>query len=136
MAQEAPTKSAPSTIPANIRADELQRLFDEGKLNVEDVLRRLQVKEALAAAVKKEAELDQRARAQTAMLQSIAEGEAMRAAGQENCPHRKENGRTALAGQQVSNGQIVLICLHCQKEFRDFAKVPEHLRPAPDLIGG
>ena len=60
---------------------------------------------------------------------------ARKQATQTACDHRKEDGRTRLGGQRLSNGHLVLMCGYCGKEY-DETSVPPHLIPNGDWIGG
>ncbi len=51
------------------------------------------------------------------------------------CDHRKEDGRTRICGQRISNGTVSLMCNLCYAEF-SASTVPPHLMPNGDFIGG
>lgn len=66
---------------------------------------------------KKEAERKKLEQDRKQMIQ-LAELELRtKRARQSNCNHKKEDGRTALAGQVHSDGKIHPICLHCHIEL-------------------
>lgn len=50
---------------------------------------------------------------------------------EDNCPHTKENGRTAWVGQVHSDGLYHPICLHCQKAATPFRPTGEMLSMSP-----
>lgn len=53
----------------------------------------------------------------------------------ENCRHQKENGRTALQGQRLQNGQLALVCCRCGTNFHTPAiKAENQYEPPPRLI--
>lgn len=61
----------------------------------------------------------------------------IREAFKNSCPHTKQNGTTALGGQRLSNGNILLICQHCQKtwEGEQVDELPSRLAPDASFIG-
>lgn len=57
------------------------------------------------------------------------------------CPHLKENGKTNLAGQRDSAGNVLLVCQTCGKDFRisidgKSDPIPRHLIPDARMVGG
>lgn len=61
------------------------------------------------------------------------------AAKQNDCPHRHENGRSALGGQRFARGGLrewVLRCQLCGKEYDNKNPAPEHLKVAIEAVGG
>jgi len=70
-----------------------------------------------------------------ARADGIRHEKANREAAQNYCDHRKEDGRTRIVGQKLSNNHLSLMCGYCYKEFNEDS-VPPSLRPSGDFIGG
>jgi hypothetical protein len=60
---------------------------------------------------------------------------AGRQRAQEYCPHRKEDGRSRIGGQRLSNGVVLFLCQYCGKEWRG-QELPPGLQISLDFIGG
>lgn len=59
----------------------------------------------------------------------------------DNCSHRKEDQRTRLGGQFLSDGRLFLTCQGCAEAFyypaREGEKpIPQELMPRGEMIGG
>lgn len=54
---------------------------------------------------------------------------------QEWCPHRKEDGRSRIGGQRLSNGVTLYLCQFCGKEWHG-SELPPGLQVSLDFIGG
>lgn len=54
---------------------------------------------------------------------------------QESCDHKKEDGRSRVAGQKLSSGDTALICQLCFKVWNQNT-LPPALRIDPNWIGG
>ncbi len=67
-------------------------------------------------------------------------GKARREFAQANCPHRKENGKTAVGGQRDSKRVNHWICQACLKEWTGNdpfnGGLPYALQPDPEKVGG
>lgn len=97
-----------------------------------------EMKELLRAALKEK--LDETAKAREAELNwRKSNAEALNEARKEQrlerqlCPHRKEDQRTALAGQHIGKGQFCFVCLKCQQEFHKPAG-PNQIEPPLALM--
>jgi len=58
---------------------------------------------------------------------------------QDMCSHKKQDGRSRIGGQYLSNGTFMAICTWCQKHWSlpaDNATFPKELMPSPEIIGG
>jgi ArsR family metal-binding transcriptional regulator len=53
-----------------------------------------------------------------AMAEIAREEIANKQAAQDRCGHQNEKGKNTFAGQVLSNGDAVVACQRCQKEFR------------------
>ena len=85
---------------------------------------------------KKEAEEeDNLRRLMLAQADSIKHEKARKLAIQTYCQHLKENGRSRVCGQKLSNGHLSLICSLCYREW-DETTLPPHLQVSYDDIGG
>lgn len=53
------------------------------------------------------------------------------------CSHTKQNGKSALGGQRLSNGDLLLLCQRCQKTWQgaEVDQIPPQLAPNGDHIG-
>lgn len=74
-------------------------------------------------------------------IEAVREQALQKKQKEDNCSHQRQDGKTRLAGQRLSNGQICLVCQFCHKEFHhppqaDQVDIPIHLRPNSDAIGG
>lgn len=76
---------------------------------------------------------NQAARKQGAkVMQDLRNAELKR---QEQCPHRKPNNQTVLAGQYDHQGHLILNCLYCAADFNEVT-CPPFLLPPMDRVGG
>lgn len=78
---------------------------------------------------------DQQNRLRAAQVSNIKQEKARRENTQRACSHLKENGKTRIGGQKLSNGHVALFCSFCYKEF-DETTIPPHLLPNGEHIGG
>lgn len=67
------------------------------------------------------------------MVEAAKQEEAYRQSMQASCTHKNDHQETRLAGQQVSDGTVKLLCMRCQKRFSLPAVVDMPL-PTPDLM--
>ena len=75
-------------------------------------------------------------KARQAGIDSVRQKMAAEKQKQALCSHRKENGRTQLAGQKDHSGIIHLICQNCQKHWKG-SEIPPDLFPNGDgQVGG
>jgi hypothetical protein len=54
---------------------------------------------------------------------------------QEFCPHRKEDNRSRIGGQRLSDGTVLYLCQYCAKEWRG-TELPPSLAIPFELVGG
>ncbi len=86
---------------------------------------------------------DRKQRQAEAGIQAAKDAAKNKADEQARCSHRKRNNEPRTGGQKLSNGQIVIVCLGCSKEWHNppIAELgqeacPRELFPSPDIIGG
>jgi hypothetical protein len=131
-----PTEPAAPTGPPtiNISMAEIQALAAQGKLKEAREL--LETKKLLEDAFKAEAAKEEHIKRQIESLAAIEREIQEKMEAQDNCPHIKEDGKPALAGQRCHDGQPVLICLNCNKEFRGWNAIPRGMMIKAENIGG
>jgi hypothetical protein len=131
-----PTEPAvPTAAPTvNITMAEIQALAAQGKLR--DARDLLETKKLLEEAFKAEAAKEEQIKRQIESLAAIEREIQEKMEAQENCAHIKEDGKPALAGQRAHDGQPVLICLNCNKEFRGWNSIPRGMMIKSEHIGG
>lgn len=108
--------------------------------NIDEQLKRLQ----LARLLREEKDLEAKVQLEKAAREQGARQQEEQRKRQEDlqkaCPHRKENGQTALAGQFDHNNKRILICQFCQKVWNEGdpnpEPVPYYLMPPDSHIGG
>ncbi len=66
---------------------------------------------------------------------AIKHEKEQRELSQNYCNHLKENGRSRICGQKLSNNHYSYLCSYCHKEF-DETTLPPHLQVAMETIGG
>ncbi len=66
---------------------------------------------------------------------AIKHEKEQRALSQNYCNHLKENGRSRICGQKLSNNHYSYLCSYCHKEY-DETTLPPHLQVAMETIGG
>lgn len=108
---------------------------------LDDETKALLQEELREAALQRREERESWNRFREASGKEHAVAKKARAAMQAACRHRKEDETTALAGQHMQNGQTVLICQKCIKEFHHPPKEgqespPMELVPKSVEIGG
>ena len=102
---------------------------------VDDQLKRLQLKQLTKQVQEQEEAENTQKAAQKANALSLEKGRLDQEFYQDQCPHLKPNGQTALAGQYDHAHHPIIICQYCQKDFQGKI-VPPHLRISPDRLGG
>lgn len=132
-------QSVPVRPPTATTSDDLVELQKRRELLQIAQLERQAAREAEEQEVK-----ENRKRSELAMRKSIVQqmlvGKAARENAQANCPHLKENGKTAVGGQRDSRREHHWICQSCMKEWTGInpltGGLPMHLRPDPSTVGG
>lgn len=92
---------------------------DPDRAALEAELRDLILKRELKSLRAEQSQDDNRKARAAALKAENAERLAYREAKESACRHRKEDERTALAGQELSNGVVQLICLKCGRSRPD-----------------
>lgn len=86
------------------------------------------------ASLEEEERLEKRQREEAA--QSIKEMIEIRKRVRRECPHLKEDGKSALFGQRLNNGQECFVCLKCTSDFFNPPKKElGQFAPPPHLTG-
>lgn len=84
----------------------------------------------------KEAEQEENLRRfMLARTDSIRLEKEKRALAQAYCDHKKENGRSRICGQKLSNNHYSYLCSYCHKEY-DETTLPASLQVPMETIGG
>ncbi len=84
---------------------------------------------------KKAEEKERLERQMRAQCDNVAHEKAREKASQDYCSHTKENGRSRLGGQKLSNNHYAYICGYCHKVY-DETTIPGHLQISMELVGG
>jgi glucan-binding YG repeat protein len=84
---------------------------------------------------KKAAEKEQLERQMRAQCDNVKHEKERQKASQDYCSHQKENGRSRIGGQRLSNGHYAYLCGYCHKEY-DETTLPSHLQISMELVGG
>lgn len=89
-----------------------------------------------------EGRIEELKRQRIASLKNIEQEEAAKKFRQNSCSHLKENGKSRLGGQRMSDGRFFFLCQNCGKEFWSPARsqfgedpLPPHLMIPGDLVG-
>lgn len=132
-------KMPPPSAPPSIQSlEELQRLKAIADLRIaekqERALDREEAKAAEATAKILQEEENRRA-VQASMMAAHRKRDAEIRLAQESCPHKKENGKTALIAMRDSKNHTHFNCQDCMKMY-DETNCPPHLRPAMEVVGG
>lgn len=107
----------------------------ESSKSVADQLAELQLLELREIQARKLEEKNQLRLVREAGMKSVREGMEKKKQEQEQCPHRKPYGESAIAGQRMHSHKYKYICQYCQKEWTD-NELPAPLRINAELVGG
>lgn len=130
-----PSKNPPPQVKS---LEELQRL--KAELEVEVLLKqRDSLNRESKKAEEADAEIAERERARREMQASTIAGlrrkQEQDRYAQDTCPHKKENGKTAVVGQRDGQNHYHWICQNCTRPWTD-NELPFHLRPDTEVVGG
>lgn len=84
---------------------------------------------------KEQEEEDNLRRFMLARTDAIKLEKEKKAQSQAYCDHKKENGRSRICGQKLSNNHYSYLCSYCHKEY-DETTLPAHLQVPMETIGG
>ena len=117
----------------NITMEQINALIAKGDLAAARNL--LETKKLIEQAIKDFQAKDEEAKSQIARLRAIEDEIAERQRQQDECSHRKEDGKPAIGGQRGHDNIPIWVCLNCNKLFIG-NELPVHLRIRSDMVGG
>jgi hypothetical protein len=131
MQVETKKQDFPKVPPVNL--DEIRAAQASG--NLDEALKRAQLYEFLKRQEKELEKDTERARTEESKLLAIQEEIERRTAYQDECPHLKENNKSAIGGIRDSRNNTHWICMHCQKLWKN-EELPMYLRNGVMDVGG
>jgi hypothetical protein len=108
---------------------------DDKRAALQDMLLKLLSNKLAEEENEKKMKVEEAQKLLIARTQDFKRAQEIKVWTQENCDHRKEDGRSRLGGQRLSNGDTLYICQLCFKTWNQ-VNMPRNLQIDPNWIGG